>query len=153
MSNENRRPFKQTGPLDGRRLPPRETTLSPRISFTDRASQAPSHLLAQIGHEDNSITTVGMTVKPKLIIGREDPSINYIPDLNLSEFNGQGAGVSRQHAFIVEEDGQLFLLDNNSKNGTFHNNRKLDSHEQVPLQDGDLIVLGRLPVVLYFVYD
>lgn len=153
MSKESQRRFKQTGPLDSRRLPPRETTLSPRVSFTERASRTPSHLLAQIGHEDGSITTVGMTVRPKLIIGREDPSINYTPDLNLSEFNGQAAGVSRQHAFIIEQDGGLYLLDNNSKNGTSHNDQKLESGEQVQLQDGDVIYLGRLPVVLYFVYD
>lgn len=153
MSHPKRHSLKQTGPLDGRRLPPRETNLSPRISFIHESSRAPSHLLAQIGNSDGSVTTLGFAVKQQIMIGREDPSIQYVPDLNLTEYGAQDAGVSRQHAFIVLKGDQLFVRDNSSKNNTFLNEQKMEPDQLYPLQDGDMLTLGRLPIVFYFVYD
>ncbi|HWK27085.1 MAG TPA: FHA domain-containing protein [Solirubrobacter sp.] len=47
--------------------------------------------------------------------------------------------VSRRHALIVRQDGQTFLLDDGSRNGTWHNGLRID---RVALQDGDTIHLG-----------
>jgi len=50
--------------------------------------------------------------------------------------------VSRQHCEIYEEDGQLFLRDNGSLNGTLLKGDFVE--EPVPLQSGDEFVIGEL---------
>ena len=52
--------------------------------------------------------------------------------------------VSRRHARIVVSDGGAVLEDLGSKNGTFLKGRRLTA--PVSLCDGDVIVLGQLPV-------
>jgi pSer/pThr/pTyr-binding forkhead associated (FHA) protein len=47
--------------------------------------------------------------------------------------------VSRRHALIVREDGQTYLLDDGSRNGTWHNGIRI---ERAVLSDGDTIDLG-----------
>jgi pSer/pThr/pTyr-binding forkhead associated (FHA) protein len=47
--------------------------------------------------------------------------------------------VSRRHALIVRQDGQTFLLDDGSRNGTWHNGIRVD---RAVLKDGDTIDLG-----------
>jgi pSer/pThr/pTyr-binding forkhead associated (FHA) protein len=47
--------------------------------------------------------------------------------------------VSRRHALIVRQDGQTYLLDDGSRNGTWHNGIRVD---RAVLRDGDMIALG-----------
>jgi pSer/pThr/pTyr-binding forkhead associated (FHA) protein len=47
--------------------------------------------------------------------------------------------VSRRHALIVRQDGQTYLLDDGSRNGTWHNGVRVD---RAVLSDGDTIDLG-----------
>ena len=47
--------------------------------------------------------------------------------------------VSRRHALIVREDGQTWLLDDGSRNGTWHNGIRV---QRAVLHDGDTIDLG-----------
>jgi pSer/pThr/pTyr-binding forkhead associated (FHA) protein len=47
--------------------------------------------------------------------------------------------VSRRHALIVRQDGQTYLLDDGSRNGTWHNGIRVD---RAVLSDGDTIDLG-----------
>ena len=49
------------------------------------------------------------------------------------------AGVSSKHAKIWCEDGQYFLMDLGSTNGTFVNDRDVDREQ---LKDGDVITFG-----------
>ena len=76
--------------------------------------------------------------KPVIALGRSDPSRNCYPDVDLS---GDDA-VSRFHAEIRCRDGQYFLVDVGSVNGT-----RLAGKEIPPLQEqllcpGDEIALG-----------
>lgn len=47
--------------------------------------------------------------------------------------------VSRLHAELVSIDGRVLLIDRNSSNGTYVNDRKIDRHF---LKDGDIIYFG-----------
>jgi pSer/pThr/pTyr-binding forkhead associated (FHA) protein len=49
------------------------------------------------------------------------------------------SSVSRRHALIVRQDGQTYLLDDGSRNGTWHNGVRVD---RAVLNDGDTIDLG-----------
>jgi len=48
--------------------------------------------------------------------------------------------VSRNHAVLVEEDGQFVVEDQGSLNGTFVNRRRID---RAPLQEGDELQVGK----------
>lgn len=52
--------------------------------------------------------------------------------------------VSRMHARLEEKDGQVFISDLNSTNGTVRNGDMLSIHEEVAMEPGDQIMLGRV---------
>jgi len=65
-----------------------------------------------------------------LIIGRQEGDIIIKDDT-----------ISRRHAEIIKSNGQYFIRDNNSTNGTFVNNKRVS---QSPLSNGDIIRLGNI---------
>ena len=66
----------------------------------------------------------------KIMIGRDESN-----NLEVS-----ADGVSRFHAILVEEGGDLFLRDNDSLNGTFLNYKPVSG--QLKLVNGDIIQVG-----------
>jgi pSer/pThr/pTyr-binding forkhead associated (FHA) protein len=52
--------------------------------------------------------------------------------------------VSRCHAMLLIEDGEVLLLDMESTNGTSINGAPAEPDEPVPLVDGDMIKVGRV---------
>lgn len=152
MSNPPRR-LAQTGLLTGRRQPPPNPTPVSGVQFSERADDIPRYFLLQIGAPDGSITTLGLQVRPRLVFGRADPNNEFMPDLDLTPYGAKDAGVSRQHAHVYQEKDNLVVQDNYSRNGTFLNNERLDEGEVRQLKDGDYLILGRLPLSIYFVYN
>jgi adenylate cyclase len=59
-------------------------------------------------------------------------------DLVINDF-----GVSRHHAKVVSADGEVFIVDLNSRNGTRVNNVMVT---RGPIKDGDEINLGKFPI-------
>jgi hypothetical protein len=76
-------------------------------------------------------------------IGRWDADGGIFPDVDLDSDDPE-AKVSRRHARITYREGQYFLEDLGSTNGTFVNRGKrlLPGHLQ-PLQHGDEIIVGK----------
>lgn len=76
-------------------------------------------------------------------IGRWDADGGVFPDVDLDSDDPE-AKVSRRHARIIYRDGQYFLEDLGSTNGTFVNRGKrlLPGTRQV-LNDGDEIIVGK----------
>lgn len=76
-------------------------------------------------------------------IGRWDADGGIFPDVDLDADDPE-AKVSRRHARIVLQDGQYFLEDQGSTNGTFINRgRRLEPGQRLPLKDGDEIIVGK----------
>lgn len=140
----------QTGPLDPNKTPSPEE-IQHRGHLPERNQDVPSHLLVQIHVADGSIVTVGLAVAPRMIFGRSDPTTNFTPDLDLTPFGGKDAGVSRQHVNLFHDGKQLYAQDNYSRNKTTLNNQLLDPAQPVALSDGDVLMLGRLVLTIYFV--
>ena len=84
--------------------------------------------------------------KAEYIMGREDPVSGSFPEVDLEPYGAQPSGVGRQHAKIVAQGG-YFLVDLNSVNGTFLNKQKLVPNQQMPLNNGDEIRLGKLVII------
>jgi diguanylate cyclase (GGDEF)-like protein len=59
-------------------------------------------------------------------------------------------GISRMHARIVPIDGELYVEDLGSKNGTYANGTKIDRHR---LTDGDKIQVGETTILKFTYHD
>jgi hypothetical protein len=76
-------------------------------------------------------------------IGRWDADSGIFPDVDLDEDDPE-AKVSRRHARIINHNGQYFVEDLGSTNGTFVNRgRRLLPGKRQALQNGDEIIVGK----------
>lgn len=80
--------------------------------------------------------------KSEVTLGRADPVREIYPDIDLTSHGGDTAGVSRLHARLIAEGGQVFIEDLNSTNYTFLNRQKLQPGRRYLLEQGDEIRLG-----------
>jgi hypothetical protein len=80
--------------------------------------------------------------KTKVIIGRGDPSSGTFPQIDMTEHGGKEGGVSRRHARLAVQGGQVLIEDLNSTNGTRVNGKKLRPNQPHPVEYGDEITLG-----------
>ena len=87
--------------------------------------------------------------KSELILGREDPISGIFPEVDLTPHGGESGGVSRQHAKLVNTNGQWALVDLNSTNYTRIDGTKLDPNTPSPVHDGARIQLGRVAMVFH----
>jgi pSer/pThr/pTyr-binding forkhead associated (FHA) protein len=83
-------------------------------------------------------------------VGRYNPTTDEKPEIDLTDYGAVEKGVSRRHAFIIRRDGSLYLVDNDSPNGTFLNGQKLVAQQPRVLRDGDDIRLGHLVLRITF---
>ena len=86
-----------------------------------------------VKYEDKLIERI-VTEKKRISIGRTNDN-----DIVL-----ENRGVSRKHALIEFNDNAAVVIDNESLNGTFVNNRKIS--EEV-LRDADVITIGKYSLV------
>lgn len=88
-------------------------------------------------------------VEPELIFGRRNPDD---PDddvtVDLTRFEAENLGVSRRHAQLLIEAGDVFLVDMGSSNGTRLNGKELKPHQPYHLRDNDEVELGRLRIAI-----
>lgn len=90
-----------------------------------------------------SVGKIFMLSSPESQIGRWDADGGIFPDVDLDSDDPE-AKVSRRHARITMTDGQHFLEDLGSTNGTFVNRgKRLPPGTRQPLNDGDEIIVGK----------
>jgi pSer/pThr/pTyr-binding forkhead associated (FHA) protein len=92
--------------------------------------------------------SVELPLSKEVILGRLDPGRAIFPDVDLTSQDGIDKGVSRRHARITLREGQVFVEDLNSMNGTFLNATRLVPELPYPVKDGDQIQLGKLLVTV-----
>ncbi len=85
-----------------------------------------------------------------ITIGRTDPRTGRTPDVDLSQSKGLEMGVSRHHTSMTRREGALYVIDQNSANGTYLNGQRLVAEQPRIVRDGDDIRLGRLVVRVSF---
>lgn len=80
----------------------------------------------------------------QVVIGREDPVSGVFPDLDLDPHGGHEAGVGRRHAQLLLRNGDVFIEDLDSVNGTAVNKQRIEPRKPYPIKDGDEIRLGKM---------
>jgi hypothetical protein len=61
--------------------------------------------------------------------------------------------ISRYHFSLIHEDGQVYITDLDSANGTYVDGVKLPTNERRLLLDGDEILIGNLRIIFHVVDD
>jgi pSer/pThr/pTyr-binding forkhead associated (FHA) protein len=79
-------------------------------------------------------------------LGRLSQGQTQGPDIDLTDYNAYMQGVSRVHASINVDRGRVYLTDLGSVNGTRVNGVRLEPHLARPLQNGDIVILGKLKI-------
>ena len=75
-----------------------------------------------------------MLNKPQFKLGKASRGVDF-------SISGNGA-VSRQHAVIIQKDGEVFIKDNKSTNHTYVNGTQIDEGVEYPLTHDADIMLG-----------
>jgi pSer/pThr/pTyr-binding forkhead associated (FHA) protein len=88
--------------------------------------------------------------KREFTVGRINPGQTILPDLHLGPYDAYQMGVSRIHAAIRVTGDQALVKDLGSANGTRVNGEKLLPHVFQPIQNGDLIALGKMRILAIF---
>ena len=81
----------------------------------------------------------------RLVIGRSDKATNVKPDVDLTPYNADVYGISRQHAALVAKSSQLMVVDLNSGNGTYLNGTRLPPHEETAAAQRRSLAAGQAP--------
>jgi pSer/pThr/pTyr-binding forkhead associated (FHA) protein len=113
-------------------------------------SAGPALIPGQITLTINGAGQVVLEGRKEYVLGREGHE-QVVPDLNLNDYGARDKGVSRVHAALRRDRGQVFLIDLGSTNGTRLNGQPLPAHQPAPVVSGDEIRLGKLLLRISFV--
>jgi serine/threonine protein kinase len=91
--------------------------------------------------------TIAIPALEEAVIGRADPHTTVAPDIDLGQYGGNQAGVSRNHARLIRRPEGWLLEDLGSTNGTFVGQTRLSPGQQVRIHDGDTIRCAQLHLV------
>jgi len=83
-----------------------------------------------------------------LTLGRSAEGQIVMPDIDLSPFDAYEAGVSRLHASLEVKGKQITAKDLGSANGTRINGKITTAHEEHTIQNGDILTLGKLKIII-----
>ncbi|MEN8240540.1 MAG: FHA domain-containing protein [Chloroflexota bacterium] len=89
---------------------------------------------------DSHYEPIGIEIVRSVVLGRGKDAENV--DLDLTEYDAGGLGVSRRHAILQTISGVLYVVDSGSTNGTYLNGKKLSVLEPTRVADDDIISLG-----------
>lgn len=94
--------------------------------------------------------TLQINVRDHMLIGRADSERGINPEIDLTEPDGIGKGVSRRHASINVHDERVYVRDLGSTNGTQLNGIPCEPLKEYRLRHGDELALGNLRLQVIF---
>jgi hypothetical protein len=95
-------------------------------------------------HPDANKDVIGLEIHGDVVLGRAGAALDPNPDFDLSIYDAILHGVSRRHALLRPTEGQLFLIDLNSTNGTQVNAVAQEGGMARALRHNDTLSLGAL---------
>lgn len=102
------------------------------------------------GHADAPLT---LTVNQPVSFGRAASTGSLKSHIDLTRYDAANTGVSRLHMFLHHKDGQFFVEDADSINGTYLNGDPLKPRTMTAVKNADEIRLGQLRLYIYFLDD
>lgn len=101
----------------------------------------------------DELVQVVFDLRDSIHLGRSHPENPVYSGVDLAPFDAQGKGLSRQHAELLLERGNVIIRDLDSLNGTTLNGKRLKPKHKYILHSGDFIQLARLNVRLHFLHN
>ena len=90
-------------------------------------------------------------VSEEIVIGRFSGVKIGRNQVDLSTFGARDYGISRKHIKVIKaSDGQVYIVDLSSTNGTFLNGERLEPYVMYPTDHGDILRLGKLVIHMLF---
>jgi pSer/pThr/pTyr-binding forkhead associated (FHA) protein len=83
-------------------------------------------------------------------VGRVDLATGFRPGVDLTPYDAQKRGVSREHVRLELKEQHVFVTDLGSANGTVLAGKRLNPQEATMLHNGDELLLGGLAVKVMF---
>jgi pSer/pThr/pTyr-binding forkhead associated (FHA) protein len=135
---------RQTDPLDtGEMHRVKDTSDEADASHSASPTTQPVTVRLKIGSGKREVE---VSLDKVIHIGRMDPSSTVFPEVDLTDEGTASKSVSRRHARILRQNNVVVLEDLGSVNGTFVNGRRLDAYLPKPLNNGDVLQLGRVSI-------
>jgi len=112
------------------------------IYYTDRLPDQEKTWISL--HLLDSGTILPVSERTEFTLGRLSDNQPIEPDIDLSQFKAFDNGVSRLHAIIRQNQGNVIMIDLGSSNGTYVNGIRIMPNIEHPLRHGDIVALGKL---------
>lgn len=144
--------------LSARQQSPRQTAqpVTPNVTGAPAPRPQSEHETIRLPSE---ITLQLATGQRFTLRGKADFTIGRIgegrerPDIDLAQWYGYEAGVSREHLAIHVRREGVFIEDMDSRNETIHNGFRLLPRQWYPLRDNDEIRLGAIVLHVEFQFS
>lgn len=91
-----------------------------------------------------------IALREPLLMGRQDAERGITPHIDLGKYGGLEKGVSRRHAQLDVEHGQVVIQDLDSTNGTVVGNRRLTPFLSCPVRNGEQVKLGNMKLLIEY---
>jgi hypothetical protein len=129
--------------------PPEAATLpQPVPVVSPPAARAPTPASSRVIQLQLGREVVELSGQNTYLVGRRDVDQHLFPDVDLHDWDGADAGVSRRHLIIRVLGNVISIEDLESRNSTIVNGYRLFPHQQYPLVDGDEIRLGDITLLV-----
>jgi hypothetical protein len=138
-------------PAAAERPVPEAATLATSINTPSPVPAAPAAPIQTVGRLLSVATNINIRLpaQPEILLGRTDPERDVYPDVDLSEQGSASNSVSRRHARLLVQGGQVFVEDLNSTNSTYLNRQRIPPGQRFLLNPGDELRLGGVVLVYY----
>ena len=103
----------------------------------------PSNVWISLHMIDNG-QILPISERNEFTMGRISDNQPIMPDIDFTAFKAYENGVSRLHAVVRRNSGNVIVMDLGSSNGTYVNGTRLMPNMEQPLRHGDVISLGKL---------
>ncbi|MCA0454459.1 MAG: FHA domain-containing protein [Chloroflexi bacterium] len=104
------------------------------------------------GHSDTPIVLAVLPNQP-VSFGRAVTTGGLKSHIDLTRYDAANWGVSRIHMILHHKDGQFWVEDQGSVNGSYLNGDPLKPKVLTPLKNADEVRLGQLRMYIYFLDD
>jgi hypothetical protein len=138
----------ETGALDGVKGQPISLHSSDYLMLpAGKNAVDPPQWMVALHAGDASDIVMRMRVVGDVVLGVVRQN-DVVPDLDLRLYLAEEKGVSRRHAVLRPAPDALYLIALQSTNGTRLNGVLVNVGNAMPLQDGDMITLGALSLIM-----
>ena len=122
----------------GRRVAEEEKPPPRKLAAPERGVR---RLVSADGNQEFFLNREGDT-----LVGRSDPVTGITPDVDLTPLDPQRS-TSRRHAKLYQMADKLYVMEEiGVMNGTFVNDKRVATGSPVPVQNGDVLKFGLVPL-------